>query len=136
MVKQADVNLLAFPLGLITDKAQIEKDVAYYEPRLAPDGPAMGFGVIASLYAQMGQKQKAYEVFTKSYRPNFVPPFNVLAETAGGTNPYFATGAGGLLQTVMFGFGGMQITDAGLVQGKQYLPKQWKKIRVTGVEQK
>mgnify|MGYP002130451069 CR=1 FL=1 len=34
----------------------------------------------------------------------------VLAETAGGTNPYFATGAGGSLQALLFGFGGLDIS--------------------------
>ncbi len=134
IIKQADVNLLAFPLDVITDKSQIEKDLKYYEKKLSPEGPAMGFCVVASLYARLGQVEKAYGIFTKSYRPNQVPPFGVLSETAGGTNPYFATGAGGLLQTVLSGFGGWDITDEGLVKGKERLPKQWKKLEIKGLE--
>ena len=34
-IKQADVNLLAYPLDVITDKTQIEKDLHYYEPRMS-----------------------------------------------------------------------------------------------------
>jgi len=37
---------------------------------------------------------KAYQFFKEAYIPNQNPPFNVLAETKGGTNPYFSTGAG------------------------------------------
>jgi trehalose/maltose hydrolase-like predicted phosphorylase len=62
-----------------------------------------------------------------------VPPFGVLAETAGGTNPYFATGAGGMLQAVLFGFGGLKITDEGIVQGEGKLPAAWTSLRITGV---
>jgi trehalose/maltose hydrolase-like predicted phosphorylase len=133
MIKQADVNLLAYPLEVIVDRSQIEKDLSYYEKKMAPDGPAMGFAVLATLYARLGKPDKAYTIFLKSYKPNEVPPFGVLAETAGGTNPYFATGAGGLLQTVLFGFAGLQITDSGISQRKTPLPSGWKSVEVKGV---
>lgn len=132
-IKQADVNLLAFPLELISNREQIEKDLRYYEPRMSPQGPAMGFSVLATLYARLGQAGKAYELFLKSYRPNEVPPFGVLAETAGGTNPYFATGAGGMLQAVLFGFGGLRIGDSGVSQQPIVLPSHWKKLEITGI---
>lgn len=130
MIKQADANLLAFPLDIIKKEENIRRDLKYYEPRMAPEGPAMGFCVLATLYAQLGEPNKAYEVFVKSYRPNAVPPFGVLSETAGGTNPYFATGAGGLLQTVLFGFGGLGITNEGVVKTEQHLPKKWKELEI------
>ena len=81
---------------------------------MSPQGPAMGFSVLATLHARLGNPQKAFEIFQRSYKQNEVPPFGVLAETAGGTNPYFATGAGGMLQAVLFGFGGLQITNDGI----------------------
>jgi trehalose/maltose hydrolase-like predicted phosphorylase len=133
-IKQADVNLLAYPLDIITDKAQIEKDLNYYQPRYAVDGPAMGFATLTTLTARLNNNpDKAFDMFVKSYKPNEVPPFGVLAETAGGTNPYFATGAGGMLQSVMFGFAGLTITDAGIQQLKVKLPHQWKSLTVIGV---
>ena len=57
----------------------------------------------------------------------------VIAETKGGTNPYFATGAGGIIQSVLMGFGGLDITDKGIVQIKSVLPFAWKKLTITGV---
>ena len=132
MIKQADVNLLAYPLNFITDEAQVRKDLKYYEPKMAPDGPAMGLAVLSTLYARLGETQKAYDLFLKSYQPNEVPPFGVISETAGGTNPYFATGAGGMLQAVLAGFGGLEITDAGIVQLEKRLPKQWKALEIKG----
>ncbi len=132
-IKQADVNLLSYPLDIITDKTQIERDLKYYEPRYSPNGPAMGHAVLATLYSRLGNPEKAYDIFVKSYKPNEVPPFGVISETAGGTNPYFATGAGGMLQSVVFGFGGLQITDMGIQQNKYRLPKSWKSITIKGV---
>jgi protein-glucosylgalactosylhydroxylysine glucosidase len=132
-IKQADVNLLAFPLKVITDEARIKKDLAYYAPRYAPDGPAMGWSVLSTLYTRLGDAEKGYDWFLKSYKPNEVPPFGVLAETAGGTNPYFATGAGGMLQAVLSGFGGLDLTDAGITQLKGRLPKKWKSLTIKGI---
>ncbi len=132
-IKQADANLLAYPLDIITDRIQIEKDLKYYEPRFSASGPAMGHAVLATLYSRLGDPEKAYDIFVKSYKPNEVPPFGVISETAGGTNPYFATGAGGMLQSVIFGFGGLQISDAGIQQTKHKLPKKWKSLEIKGV---
>ncbi len=54
MIKQADVNLLSYPLQFYTDEAQVRKDLNYYESRMSPNGPAMGFCVLASVYARLG----------------------------------------------------------------------------------
>ncbi len=132
-IKQADVNLLAFPLNIVSDPDAILKDLQYYEPRMATDGPAMGNSVLAALYARMGNHEKAYELFVKSYEPNKVPPFGVLSETAGGTNPYFATGAGGMLQAVLSGLGGLDISDDGITQLKTKLPKHWTSLTLKGI---
>lgn len=133
MIKQADANLLAYPLNIVSAEKDIRRDLAYYEPRFSPEGPAMGHSVLATLYARLGEPDRAYEIFQRSYQPNEVPPFGVLAETAGGTNPYFATGAGGMLQAVIFGFGGLDITDQGIVQRPTRLPRQWRSLTITGV---
>ncbi len=132
-IKQADVNLLAYPLKVITDPAQIKKDLDYYEPRMAQDGPAMGNAILAVSAARSGNAERGYDLWVKSYKPNEVPPFGVLAETAGGTNPYFATGAGGFLQATLMGFGGLDITPQGIVQMKTKLPKGWKSLTMTGI---
>ena len=133
MIKQADVNLLAYPLNVVTDERDIRRDLAYYEARYAPDGPAMGHSVLATLYARLGEPAKAFTLFERSYQPNEVPPFGVLAETAGGSNPYFATGAGGMLQAVIFGFGGLEIGAEGVRQRPAKLPAHWRSLTIKGV---
>ncbi|MCJ8208731.1 glycoside hydrolase family 65 protein [Mucilaginibacter sp. RS28] len=133
-IKQADVNLLAYPLKVITDPAQVKKDLEYYEVRVPNEGtPAMTQGIFALLYARLGNGDKAYHFFKDAYEPNLNQPFRVIAETKGGTNPYFATGAGGIVQSLLMGFGGLDITLDGIVQVKSALPSKWKSIRITGV---
>ena len=133
-IKQADVNLLSYPLKQITDVTQIKKDLEYYETRVPNEGtPAMTQAVFTTLYARLGNTDKAYHWFKESYQPNLNPPFRVIAETKGGTNPYFATGAGGILQSLLMGFGGLDITSTGIVQLKTNLPSQWKSLTITGV---
>jgi protein-glucosylgalactosylhydroxylysine glucosidase len=133
MIKQADVNLLTYPLGLITDREQMRKNLNYYQQRVDPEGPAMTHSVYSVISSRLGDASEAYELFHKGYRPNLLPPFNVIAEVAGGTNPYFATGAGGMLQSVLAGFGGLELTDEGIIQVDTPLPRGWRSLTITGV---
>nr|WP_315186461.1 glycoside hydrolase family 65 protein [uncultured Flavobacterium sp.] len=134
MIKQADVNLLAYPLHIITERTQIEKDLEYYSEKIdKKDGPAMASGVLSVLYARLGDKEKAYNYFVKSYLPNSRPPFGVFSESANSSNPYFATGAGAMLQAVIYGFGGVEQTDSGLKYNKGLLPKKWKSLKIIGI---
>lgn len=133
-IKQADVNLLAHPLKAITDPKQVRADLEYYETRVPDEGtPAMTQAIFALLYARLGDREKAYHWFKDAYLPNLLPPFRVIAETKGGTNPYFATGAGGILQSVIMGFGGLDITANGIQQVRSVLPAHWKSLTITGV---
>ena len=132
-IKQADVNLLSFPLNIVNDEASILKDLKYYEPKLAVEGPAMGKSIFSVLYSRIGDADNAFRLFKASYVPNQQTPFGALSETATANHSYFATGAGGMLQTILFGFAGLDITDEGIVQKNPILPKQWKSLKITGV---
>lgn len=132
-VKQADVNLAAYPLEVITDKGDIRRDLEYYEDRIDPHGPAMSYSMLALQYARLGEGDKAYELFKRSYENNRLPPFGVLAEYAGATNPYFTTGAGGMLQCLINGFGGLELTDKGVKQIESSLPSHWNSLIIKGV---
>ena len=46
-IKQADANLLVYPLNLITRPEEIRKDLEYYEDKIDKTGPAMSFSVLA-----------------------------------------------------------------------------------------
>ena len=148
MIKQADVNLLGYPLGVITDRDQLLSDLAYYEDKIDPmNGPAMSYSIFCVQYARLGDAgstdprsgafrqanaMKAEEMFRRCYRPFQRPPFGVISETATSDNPFFTTGAGGLLQAVIFGFGGLEITPRGIVQKKTVLPPSWTRLEIKG----
>ncbi|WP_261510789.1 glycosyl hydrolase family 95 catalytic domain-containing protein [Chryseobacterium paludis] len=134
-IKQADVNLLAYPLHIIQDKNQIRKDLEYYQKRVPNQKtPAMTKAIFALLYSRLGDGKQAYKLFKESYEPNLLPPFRVFAETVEGDNPYFITGAGGALQTMIMGFGGVDIDEKGsLKKIKSTLPSHWKKVVVKGI---
>ena len=133
IIKQADVNLLSFPLNIVSDKETILKDLKYYEPKLSKEGPAMGKSIFSILYARQGDVSNAYRLFKESYIPNQQTPFGALSEVATSNFSYFATGAGGMLQSVLFGFGGLEFTDNGIVQKNPILPKEWKSLTIKGV---
>jgi trehalose/maltose hydrolase-like predicted phosphorylase len=132
-IKQADVNLLSYPLSEITAEQQIKKDLEYYETRIGEGSPAMTHAIFAVLYARLNNPEKAFRAFREAHVPNKKNPFGVLSESAGGTNPYFATGAGGFLQAVLFGFGGLQITPQGISQVKTSLPGPWKSLTLRSI---
>lgn len=133
IIKQADVNLLSFPLAIINDEKSILKDLEYYEPKLSKEGPAMGKSIFAVLYARLGDADNAYRLFKESYVPNQQEPFGALSEVATSNYSYFVTGAGGMLQTILFGFAGLGFSDEGIVQKNPILPKEWKSLTIKGV---
>jgi trehalose/maltose hydrolase-like predicted phosphorylase len=133
IIKQADVNLLSYPLNIVSDKETIIKDLKYYEPKLSIEGPAMGKSIFSVLYAKQGDVTNAYRLFKESYVPNQQAPFGALSEVATSNFSYFATGAGGMLQSVLFGFGGLVFTDEGIIQKDPILPKEWKSLTIKGV---
>lgn len=133
LIKQTDVNMLAYPLGVVTDPQQTLRDIDYYFDRIDPNGPAMSNAIIAVLHARLGDPETAFKVFKKSYTDKLRPPFGVLSENANNSRVSFATGLGGILQSVIFGFAGVDITEDGIVQLPTRLPSHWKSLTVTGV---
>jgi trehalose/maltose hydrolase-like predicted phosphorylase len=118
---------------VVTDTAQIRKDLEYYIDKVpVKKTPAMSKSIYSILYARLGNAPKALYYFYDSYLPNLNPPFRVIAEFNGGTNPYFITGAGGTLQSIIFGFAGLDITEKGLKPTRTpMLPQKWSSLTIT-----
>lgn len=73
-IKQADVNLLGYPLGVVTDRGLLLRDLAYYDAKIdRVNGPAMAFSVFCVQYAWLGDAAKAEEMFRRCYRPTCGP---------------------------------------------------------------
>lgn len=116
MTKQADVELLAFPLGILTDSKQIAANIDYYAPRIdSVGGPAMSHSAMAVNYARMNRQSEAARLIDRAYRPFLRGEFLQLTETPANNETYFMTAAGGLLQAIIFGYAGAEITDNGIV---------------------
>ena len=92
----------------------------------------MTYSIFTILYSRLQDPDNSYKYFKESFRDNLRPPFEAFAETKTGTNPYFMTGAGGVLQSLIFGFGGYDITDNGLVKIETAIPKEWKSVTIKG----
>lgn len=105
MIKQANVNLLGYPLNIVSKSDDQKKDLSYYGSRIDPNGePLMSYSVFVVQHARHLSVEKVTELLPNCYEPNLRPHFGALSETPNSQNPYFATGAGALLQDVLFGF--------------------------------
>lgn len=130
--KQADVVLLSYPLGMITDGEQMMRDLEYYKGKVPErDVPAMTEGVYSVICSRLGRVEDAARYYRESYEGNITGGFRGIAECKGGTTPYFATGAGGALQAILMGFGGYEITPEGLrSNGNRALPPEWSDLEI------
>lgn len=108
-VKQADVILLGFPLMVNMSFDVRRSDLSFYEPRTNPRGPAMTKSMFAIGWLDVDEPARAETSFNESY-VNAKAPFMVWTEGAdGGGAVNFITGAGGFLQSVLFGYGGLRL---------------------------
>jgi len=90
----------------------------------------MGIAPRSIAAARLGSESDAAAWFATNFTGGTLkPPFNVRTETAGNNTGYFLTGSGGYLQSLLYGFSGLRIRDAGLVQAyAPLLPAGWKSL--------
>ncbi|PBP21726.1 glycosyl hydrolase family 65 protein [Diplocarpon rosae] len=140
-VKQADVVLLAYPLGYSQDYTVEQKlrDQEYYGERQSPDGPAMTFSTFAIGANELSLSGCSAFTYTQaSLLPYLRAPFYQFSEQVlddpainGNTKPAFPflTGHGGAMQIVPFGFLGVRTTEP-VLHISPSLPPQIPHLRV------
>jgi len=110
-IKQADVILLGYPLMFPMTQQRKKNNLVYYSQRTDKGGPAMTFSMETIGWMELGILDQALSVWPDAYA-NAQKPFLVWTETAhppgGAVN--FITGAGGFLQGILAGFGGIRLT--------------------------
>ncbi|MDR3549281.1 MAG: hypothetical protein P4M11_13635 [Candidatus Pacebacteria bacterium] len=114
VVKQADTTLVTFPLERPYNKSTLRNDLAYYEKVTDREGPAMTWSMffIDSIELARNEQeinQATFKYFYKSFLMNLKGPFSVWSESPDYGAWHFATGAGGFLQGLIYGYAGMRI---------------------------
>ncbi|MES2463068.1 MAG: hypothetical protein V4671_20985 [Armatimonadota bacterium] len=133
--KQADGELVIYPAALPMDRKTAEATFDVQSKRPIKNGPAMTDAMHALIAARLGRAQEAEQAFRDSYRPFIRGPFLLFSEKRSLDRCVFTTGAGGVLQAVIYGFGGLDLSKpSGIIEGKPTLPLSWKKLTITGIK--
>ncbi len=132
LIKQADVVLLNFPLEWPLPTQVASNNERFYAERVdANHGPAMTYAIHAILAAATGDQDRMSDYLRLSYEHNLRPPFLSFSETPDQNYCTFVTGAGGLLQALLFGCLGARLSDEGLTfPHAPLLPKGWQRMSV------
>ncbi|XP_055680296.1 protein-glucosylgalactosylhydroxylysine glucosidase-like [Lutzomyia longipalpis] len=136
-IKQADAILTGYPLQFSMSQATRRNDLAMYENVTRSSGPAMTWAMYAINHLDLGDRDKAADMLGRSYRHNVVHPFYVWQEYSvkrnetGAVN--FLTGAGGFLQAILNGYGGIRIHLDRLVVHPASLPPHTTYFRIKGI---
>jgi len=133
--KQADGELLLWPAELPMDEKTAAATFAFHADRPITNGPAMTDSIHALGWARLGKAKEAAENFEASYRPFVRGPFLLFSEKRSLDRCDFATGQGGLLQSVLYGFGGLDWDEFQEVERRPVaLPEAWKRLTITGIQ--
>jgi beta-phosphoglucomutase len=124
-IKQPDVLMLLY---LMRDTSEfssetLRKNWDYYAPRTdITYGSSLGASIHALLAANLGAEADAYKYFMRAALIDLKDTFS---NTADGIH---AASAGGVWQAVVFGFGGIKLTDSGPV-ATPHLPPTWTRLK-------
>ncbi|MEI7037783.1 glycoside hydrolase family 65 protein [Fulvimonas yonginensis] len=135
----SSLPLLAYPsLDLSMDPGVRRRDYDYAMAPIAQshrDPNSMGLAPMAIYAATLGDAAEADAWFQRNRDAGVLqPPFNVRTETPNNNTGDFLTAAGGLLQTLVYGFTGLRLQPQGLVQAyAPVLPPTWQSFTLTRV---
>jgi hypothetical protein len=133
------LSLLFLPsLDLPGEMTLRRNDYAY---AIHPNEPArvglvsMGIAPRTIAAATIGSSAEASAWFAANFTGGTLKaPFNVRTETAANNVGYFMTGSGGYLQSLLYGFSGLRLRDAGLVEAyAPLLPAGWTSLTLRNV---
>ncbi|MEH1929090.1 beta-phosphoglucomutase [Nostoc sp.] len=127
VLKQPDVLMLLYLMRESADFPYNEKALQtswdYYAPRTdITYGSSLGPAVHAILASDLGKSTEAYELFMRALMVD-------LEDNRGNTSDgIHGASAGGIWQAVIFGFGGIQLTENGPV-ANPHLPPGWTRLK-------
>ena len=123
VLKQPDVLMLLYMLPDEFDEATMRANWDYYTPRTdLTYGSSLAPGIQAILACRMGDPEMAYHFFMQSALLDLQ---DLLLNTEHGIH---GATAGAVWQAVVFGFGGLRLTDQGITATPR-LPAHWQRLR-------
>jgi len=131
--KQADGELLLWPVLHPMDDEVARATFDFHRARPIRNGPAMTSSIHALVAARLGLSDVAEAAFRESYRPFVRGPFLLFSEKRSLDRCVFATGLGGLLQSVLFGFAGLELSGKATIERPPVLPTGWNRLEVVGL---
>ena len=142
--KQAAAVLSIFPLQYPPAEKQARVMMERFEGKVSKNGPAMSDAIHATIWARLGEKEKAYDAWKRSWEPFIKGPQMLFSEKRSSERTYFYTGAAGCLNTVIYGFAGLRFDDKPLdgavwrkklksgwwLSCKPCLPPKWESLMI------
>jgi len=143
--KQAAAVLSIFPLQYPEAEKQARAMMERFESKVSKNGPAMSDAIHATIWARLGEKQKAYDAWKRAWEPFVKGPQMMFSEKRSSERTYFYTGAAGCLNTVLYGFAGFRLDEKPLegapwkkqlksgwwLSCKPCLPPKWKSLTIS-----
>jgi trehalose/maltose hydrolase-like predicted phosphorylase len=145
--KQAAAVLAIYPLQYPPAEKQASVMLDRFVSKVSKNGPAMSDSVHATILARLGRADEAYELWKKDRVEFADQPLMMFSEKRSKPVTYFVTGAGGWMQTLLYGFLGLRIDDqprpkaawqqklksGAYISAEPHLPSAWKKLAVSVV---
>jgi kojibiose phosphorylase len=123
VLKQPDVLMLLYMLPDKFDEATLRANWDYYTPRTdLTYGSSLAPGIQAILACRLGDPEMAYHFFMQSA---LIDLKDLRLNTEHGIH---GATAGAVWQAVVFGFGGVRLTDQGITATPR-LPAHWQRLR-------
>lgn len=121
ILKQPDVVLLLHLLGEEFEPELMKENYDYYEKRTL-HGSSLSPSIYSVMGLKVGDDSRAYRYLK---RAAFIDLLNLQKNTREGIH---AANAGGVWQTIVFGFAGVYIDKDGILSVKPNMPKEWSSL--------
>ncbi|CAN5694954.1 hypothetical protein BH11ARM2_BH11ARM2_33440 [soil metagenome] len=145
--KQAAAVLAIYPLQYPPAEREAKAMLDRFEGKVTKNGPAMSDAIHAIVRARLGDAEGAYQTWSADWHDFAKTGLLLFSEKRNKPRVYFTTGAGGMLQAVLYGFCGLRLDSqpapgavwktplkAGyLLSCRPNLPKAWKSVTLRGV---
>ena len=122
ILKQPDVVLLLHLLGEEFESELMKENYDYYEKRTL-HGSSLSPSIYSVMGLKVGDDSKAYRYLK---RAALIDLLNLQKNTREGIH---AANAGGVWQTIVFGFAGVSIGKDGILNVKPNMPKEWSSLK-------